>query len=184
MTLGLAIAGIVAALVAAFGGAWYGGRLQRSSNLETLTLELQIDAASKFLGAVGDATLAYSQWDESRLQADPAKRAQPSWQALVGFRVQASAVGIVGPDELSDIARDILAQAMVIDATIISVTFPGETVAEAAQLEIGRLAQEFEAEARRLLRPTSRQKIGRAQRIIAWVKHPLSRGKVGVGGGT
>ena len=96
----------------------------------------------------------------------PAERAEPSWQALVGLRVQASAVGIVGPDELSEIARDLLGRAKVIDAMTIDGTPEGKATAEIAQQELGAIAEQFEHEARRLLRPTPRQKSGRTRRVL------------------
>jgi hypothetical protein len=72
---------------------------------------------------------------------------------------QASAFGIVGPDVLAEIAHQILGGAMVINAVIM---VPGTAAAaDVAQREVDRLTQEFENEARTLLRPTPRQKNGR-----------------------
>jgi hypothetical protein len=159
----------VTALVAAFGGAWYGARLQRANNADALALELQIDAAAKFLGAVGEAVIGYSQSNKPEAETlSPAERTEPSWIALIGLSVRASAVAIVGPDALAEIAKQIQGQAMVADYFNIV----GGTEGAAAQKEIGRLAEEFENEARRLLRPTSGQKGGR--RWIPWrrVKPP------------
>jgi hypothetical protein len=156
MTDVVAIEGIVAALVGAFGGAWYGGRLQRSSNTETLALQLQIDAAAKFLGAVGDAAVAYGHANKPGAEdLSLTERDEPGYAAFVGLKALASAVAIVGPDALADIADQLLAQALVAD-------FDHGTEGLAAQLEVGRLAEQFENEARKLLRPTSRQKNGRS----------------------
>lgn len=88
MTVAIAIVGILATLMAASGAAYIGGRLQRSGNTEALALELQINAASRFLDVVGEATLAYSRLSlacpiqttglTSPLQSEPSRAGTPS----------------------------------------------------------------------------------------------------------
>ncbi len=158
MTLGIAIAGFVATVAAAFGGAWYGGRLQRSANLETLARQVQIDSAAKFLAAVGDAMGVFGSGiilaSAGRDNPTSKESAQHTWRVLVGLRVQASSLAIVGPDDLAKLARDIQGHAAVVDYSVIT---GNADQAQASQLEVGRLAEAFEAKATELLRPAAQQ---------------------------
>jgi len=81
------------------------------------------------------------------------ERAETTWLALIGLSVQASAIAIVGPEALAEIAKSIQGQAVVFDYSTIN---NERDDAQTAQLEIGRLAQEFEMKAIDLLRPTAK----------------------------
>src|SRR5664280_2107457 len=97
--------GALVALAAAFGGAWYGGRLQRSSDQGTLALQLRIDAAAKLLGTVGEFQFAYgSAWAPDKTDLTMTERQLPIFAVVLALRAEAAAVGIVGPDELGAIA--------------------------------------------------------------------------------
>jgi hypothetical protein len=154
----LGIASVVVAALVGFGAAWLGARLQRTSGDHALALQLQIDAAAKFLAAVGETFIPLALPGEAGAKGrSNAEQPEPAWIALVDLRVQASALPIVGPDALSDIAKAIEGQALIVDYSKIV----GAPDRVAAQKEVGRLTAQFENEARRLLRPSSRQKNGR-----------------------
>ena len=159
MTVAIAIVGIVATLVAAFGGAWHGGRLQRSSNTETLALQFQIDAAAKFLAAVEDATLTYVQsfkpGTEDLAMRD---RAEAGRIAFADLAARVAAIEIVGPDLLADIAQDVQALANLANYHY-GTSQPAGVMNTRNDMQL--LAKGFEREARNLLRPNSRQKNGR-----------------------
>ena len=102
MTLGIAIAGLVATVVAGLGGAYIGAKLQRSGNLAQLQIELQIDAAAKFLAAASDFQFIYGvQWAPGTEDLTLTERHAPILNALLSVRTQSASVGIAGPDELA-----------------------------------------------------------------------------------
>ena len=43
------------------------------------------------------------------------ERTEPSWHAVINLSVQASAVALVGPDELAEVAKEIRQQALIVD---------------------------------------------------------------------
>jgi hypothetical protein len=101
--------GAIVALAAAFGDAWYGGRLQRSNDQDNLTLQLRIDAAAKLVGTAGDFQFAYgSAWAPDKMNLPLTERHRPIFAVVVALRADAAAVWIVGPDELGEIASDIV----------------------------------------------------------------------------
>ena len=105
MALGIAIAGLVATVAAAFGGAWYGSRLQRSSDRQHLALQLQIDSAAKFIGSAGEYMAAYGlSWAPGTEHLTMTERQAPIFRAFVTVRSGGAAVGIVGPDGLAELA--------------------------------------------------------------------------------
>lgn len=109
MTVAIAIAGFVATVAAAFGGAWYGGRFQRASNMETLALELQIDSAAQFIGTVDRFSVAYAgAWGPDTLTFTLSQHHQPIFEPLMALRSRAAAVQIVGPDDLASLAAEIV----------------------------------------------------------------------------
>ncbi len=154
MTAAIAIVGIAATLAAAFGGAYYGGRLQRSNNAEALALQLQIDNAAKFVAAVGDFTVGYAQSNKPGVEnLTPTQRDEPVYLGYITLKSQTAAVEIVGPDELAELAVQILEKAL--DAG-----FDHGNRGVAAHVEVRDLTNEFRDEARKL-RPVVRQKNGR-----------------------
>jgi len=105
MTLGIAIAGFIATVAAAFGGAWYGARLQRSSDTQHLALELQINSAAKCIGSAGDFISVYGlAWAPGTENLTITERHAPIFNALVTVRTAAAAVSIVGPNGLAELA--------------------------------------------------------------------------------
>jgi hypothetical protein len=152
MTLGIAIAGFVATVVAAFGGAWYGGRLQRSSDRETLTLQLRVDFAAKFLGSTGDFISVYAvAWAPGTENLTMEERQAPIFNMVMRLRAESAAVAIVGPPELADIAQEILKLAGVRGLS----TSPDADLAR----DLGRSSDKFKTQAQQL--PPSGQKNGR-----------------------
>jgi hypothetical protein len=146
------LVGALVALVAAFGGAWFGGRLQRSNDLENITLQIQIDSAAKFIGSVGGFSFAYAQaWEPGTENVMLSARHNPIFEAILTLRSQAAAVGIVGPDDLAAITDEIVVLAA---GRGLGTSFDAALFADTS-LAIER----FENEARRL-RPTG-QKNGR-----------------------
>ena len=145
------IGGIAAAAVVGFGAAFVGGWMQRKSTRDALELQLQIDAAAKFIAAVGDFTVGYANSNKLGVEdLTPTERDEPAYFGFIALNSQAAAVAIVGPDELALLADRILERAL--DAG-----FDHGTDGVAAYTEMGRLTGEFRDEARKL-RPTARQK--------------------------
>lgn len=162
--------GAVVALVAAFGGAWYGGRFQRASNMETLDRQVQIDSAAKFIGAVGEAQIGFAHTARSIGEdLTLTEQTEPAWLALIGLRVRAAAITIVGPEDLAELAKEMLEQAMRFDYVHIQRPEGWEDEALVVWQRFGRLAQEFEEKAVELFRRNPGQKNGRK---------PLRRPKV------
>jgi hypothetical protein len=154
MTLGIAIAGFVATVAAAFGGAWYGGRLQRSANVEVLALQLQLDAVAKFIGAVSDFSLAYSlAWAPGTNPATLTERHRPLFEVLTTLRLHSAALGLVAPDRLMFMANNIV---RVITHLTLTPFFDHVFLT----VDLTLLIEEFELEARELLKPGG-QKNGR-----------------------
>jgi hypothetical protein len=105
VTLGIAIAGFVATVAAAFGGAWYGARLQRSSDTAHLSLQLRIDSAARFIGSADEYISAYGlAWAPGTAGLTMTERQTPIFNAFVALRSRAATVGIVGPDTLASLA--------------------------------------------------------------------------------
>jgi hypothetical protein len=100
VTLGIAIAGFGATLAAAFGAATIGGRLQRSSDIDNLRIQLQIEVAAKFIAAVGDFTIGYAQSNKPRVEdLTPTDQYEAAFMACIALKSATAAVAIVGPDE-------------------------------------------------------------------------------------
>jgi hypothetical protein len=105
MALGIAIAGFLATVAAAIRGAWYGARLQRSSDTQHLALQLRIDRAARFIGSAGEFIAAYGlAWAPGTGNPTTTERNVPIFNAFVTVRTGAAAVGIVGPDGLAELA--------------------------------------------------------------------------------
>jgi hypothetical protein len=148
VTLGIAIAGFVATVLAAFGGAWYGGRLQRSSDMEHLALQLQIDSAARFIGSAGEFISAYGlAWAPGTENLTMTERQTPIFNGFVAVRSQAAAVEIVGPDGLADLGRQFVESAQ---KDGMAPSFGPEVVQK-----LGALNQRFIDEAKEL-RPEAR----------------------------
>ena len=157
----LGISAIIVSAAAALFGAWLGGRLQQSGNLESLALQLQIDAAGNFLGAVADfIAVLTTPIQFSPLSAQTLVRGNTSsyrGPAAV-LSARAAEVSIVGPDELVE-----LAQAVVIAAN--AAAYGGVSGGRNRVAEIRALQEEFARSATTLLRPmpARRQKNGRSR---------------------
>jgi hypothetical protein len=103
------LVGALVALIAAFAGAWYGGRLQRTSGREQLSLSFQIDYAAKFIASVADFFVAYGlAWAPGTQALTMEERQAPLLAAVMDLRARAAAIEIAGPDELAAGAADIL----------------------------------------------------------------------------
>jgi hypothetical protein len=158
MTAVIAIAAIVATLAAGFGGAYYGGKLQRSTNVEVLALQLQIETAARFIAAVGNFTIGYAQSNKPGVEnLTPTEQDESAFMGYIALKSATAAVNIVGPDELSVLADKILKKA--VDAG-----FDHGTEGVAAHNEVRDLTNDFRDAAQKL-RPVLRQKNGRKPRV-------------------
>jgi hypothetical protein len=154
MTAVIAIAAIVATLAAGFGGAYYGGKLQRTANVEVLALQLQIETAARFIAAVGNFTIGYAQSNKPGAEnLTPTEQDESAFLAFIALKSATAAVNIVGPDELSILADKILEKA--VDAG-----FDHGTGGVSAHNELRDLTNDFRDAAQKL-RPFVRKKNGR-----------------------
>ncbi|MST31253.1 hypothetical protein GHK86_00715 [Acidimicrobiaceae bacterium USS-CC1] len=150
MALGIAIVGFIATVAAAFGGAWYGARLQRSSDTQHLALQLQIDSAARFIGSAGECIAAYGvAWAPGTENLAMTERQAPIFNAFVAVRTGGAAVGIVGPDRLAELADRFLKCA---GEKGLTTSFDVNVVTE-----LGTLLQQFIDKARELRPPTDPQ---------------------------
>ncbi len=152
MTFGIAIAGFVAGVASAFGGAWFGARLQRTSDTEHLALQLQIDSAAKFIGSAGEFQVVHgAAWAPGTEHLTMTERQMPLLGAIFSLRSTAALVSIAGPDELSAIAEEFVTTSL--DKGLAT------SFDVACVTELGVLTQRFIDQAKSL-RPGVRQKNG------------------------
>lgn len=108
MTDVIGIAGVATTVVGTLGGTYLGAWLARSSQRETLALQLQLDSAASFIGSATDFATEYAQaWAPDNHCESLSERHTPIFQALMTLESRCAAVSIAGPDDLRTGANEI-----------------------------------------------------------------------------